>query len=50
MEILFVLVPLSIFMAVCGLAAFLWAQAKGQFNDLKGPAEAILIDDCSPDS
>ncbi len=45
MTILYFLIPLSLGMAASGVAAFLWANSQGQFDDLKGPAEEILSDD-----
>ncbi|MFW7379885.1 MAG: cbb3-type cytochrome oxidase assembly protein CcoS [Oligoflexus sp.] len=45
MEVLLLLIPLSFFMAGMGLLAFLWANRRGQFDDLQGPAEAMLCDD-----
>ncbi|MCX6128665.1 MAG: cbb3-type cytochrome oxidase assembly protein CcoS [Proteobacteria bacterium] len=45
MEILYVLIAISLTMASLGLLSFLWANASGQFLDLKGPAEKILYDD-----
>jgi cbb3-type cytochrome oxidase maturation protein len=44
-EILYLLILISMLMALLGLGAFLWANASGQFGDLKKPAEEILIDD-----
>jgi cbb3-type cytochrome oxidase maturation protein len=45
LEVLYVLIALSFAMAGVGLLAFLWANASGQFRDLKSPAEKILFDD-----
>ena len=45
MEILFVLIGLSFFMALCGLGGFLWANASGQWSDLQRPALEILLED-----
>lgn len=49
MEIIFVLMVLSIFMASCGLLAFLWANSNGQFEDLESPAQRVLLDDTRKD-
>jgi cbb3-type cytochrome oxidase maturation protein len=44
--------PLLIFVSVClglvGLVAFIWALRHGQFDDLEGGAERILLDDEGP--
>ena len=45
MNYLAVLVPLAILMGVVGLAAFLWSLRSGQYEDLDGAAERILLDD-----
>ena len=42
---LLVLVPLAILMGLVGLAAFLWSLRSGQYEDLDGAAERILLDD-----
>ena len=44
MEIIFVLLAISFFMSLGGLAAFFWATCYGQFDDLVRPAEEILCD------
>lgn len=38
------LIFLGLFMGLAGLAAFLWSLRAGQYDDLKGAAERILID------
>lgn len=40
-----VLLPIALFMGLCGLAAFFWALKGGQFEDLEGAAHRILLDD-----
>ena len=45
MNYLAVLVPLAIIMGVVGLAAFLWSLRSGQYEDLDGAAERILLED-----
>lgn len=45
MEILMFLIPLSFLMAGLGLLAFIWATRRGQFDDLKSPAQSILVDE-----
>jgi cbb3-type cytochrome oxidase maturation protein len=40
-----ILLPLALMMGLLGLAAFFWALKRGQFEDLEGAANRILIDD-----
>ena len=42
------LLPIALAMGLCGLAAFFWALKRGQFDDLEGAANRILIDDEGP--
>ncbi len=42
------LIPLALFMGLAGLAAFFWALRRGQFDDLEGAANRILIDEEGP--
>ena len=39
------LIPVALIMGAAGLAVFFWAMRDGQFEDLDGAAERILIDD-----
>ncbi|SFU21424.1 cbb3-type cytochrome oxidase assembly protein CcoS [Mesorhizobium sp. YR577] len=43
---LIVLIPVALFLGGVGLAAFLWALRSGQYQDMDGSAERILLDDC----
>jgi cbb3-type cytochrome oxidase maturation protein len=45
MNIIVFLAPAAIFMGAIGLAAFLWSLRSGQYEDLKGAAHRILIDE-----
>ncbi len=45
MNVLIYLVPAALILGGCGLAAFLWALRSGQFDDPKGAAARILLDD-----
>lgn len=45
MDILYLLIPLSLVLAVVIMVAFWWAIHSGQFEDLEGPATRILMDD-----
>ena len=40
-----VLIPVALSLGLLGLTAFFWAMRKGQFEDLEGAAQRILIDD-----
>lgn len=42
---LVVLVPIAILLGLAGLAAFLWSLRSGQYDDLDGAAQRILMDD-----
>ena len=39
------LIPVALGMGGLGLAMFFWAMKDGQFEDLDGAAQRILIDD-----
>ncbi len=45
MEIIFLLIALSIGLALFFLFSFLWATKSGQFEDTYGPSVRILFDD-----
>ena len=45
MDILILLVPLSVVLALLIGAGFWWSVKSGQFDDLEGPAHRILADD-----
>jgi cbb3-type cytochrome oxidase maturation protein len=47
MDILLLLIPLSVALALAIGAAFWWSVARGQFDDLDGPAHRVLADDDS---
>ena len=44
-DVLIFLIPIALFLGGIGLAAFLWALKNGQFEDLDGAAQRILLDD-----
>ena len=44
-----ILLPLALLMGLAGLAAFFWALKRGQFEDLEGAANRILIEDEAQD-
>ena len=45
MEIIYLLVPLAVLIAIAIVVVFLWAVKSGQFEDLEGPAHRILMDE-----
>jgi cbb3-type cytochrome oxidase maturation protein len=45
MDILFLLIPLSIVLALAILAALAWAVWRGQFDGIEAEGERILSDD-----
>ncbi len=50
MNILYLLIPLSVVLVLCTMAALYWAIQCGQFEDIESEGERILHDDdSSPD-
>jgi cbb3-type cytochrome oxidase maturation protein len=45
MDILYVLIPLSVFLVLCILAGLWWAIDRGQFEGVDQEGERILRDD-----
>jgi cbb3-type cytochrome oxidase maturation protein len=45
MSVLIVLVIVSVIVAGCFLAAFIWSVKKGQYDDDYAPSVRILFDD-----
>jgi cbb3-type cytochrome oxidase maturation protein len=39
------LIPIALGMGLLGLAAFFWSMKDGQYDDMEGAANRILIDD-----
>lgn len=39
------LIPIALGMGLAGLAAFLWSMRAGQYEDLEGAAQRILIEE-----
>ncbi len=39
------LIPIALGMGLLGLAAFFWSMKDGQYDDMDGAANRILIDD-----
>lgn len=48
MDILYTLIPLSVFLIFGILVVLAWAVNSGQFEDLDAEAERILLDDFAP--
>ena len=40
-----ILIPIALGMGLLGLVVFFWAMRSGQFEDLDGEANRILIED-----
>ncbi|MCB9030235.1 MAG: cbb3-type cytochrome oxidase assembly protein CcoS [Deltaproteobacteria bacterium] len=45
MDIIFVLLPISVFIAVCAVIAYVWSVRSGQYSDLDTPSIRMLHDD-----
>lgn len=48
MNILLLLAPFSVFLGLMAVAAFVWTLRAGQYDDIRGAAERILLDDADP--
>lgn len=42
------LIPIALGMGLLGLAAFFWSMKDGQYDDMDGAANRILIDEDAP--
>ena len=45
MSVIYLLLPIASLLAAGGVAAFIWAVRRGQFDDLDTPAVRMLHDD-----
>ena len=45
MEVIIVLIPLAILLALTFIIGFIWMTLKGQYDDLETPAMRMLIED-----
>lgn len=45
MATLLYLLPIALVLGGLGLAAFVWALKNGQYDDLDGAAERVLLDE-----
>jgi cbb3-type cytochrome oxidase maturation protein len=41
----FYLILIALFLGITGLASFLWCLRSGQYEDLDGAAERVLLND-----
>jgi len=44
----FYLIPIALALGGAGLVAFLWSLGSGQYEDLEGAAQRVLLDDDHP--
>ena len=49
MNILVILVPVSLVLAILALAGVIWTIRRGQYEDLKGDSERVLLPDAEVD-
>lgn len=49
MSVLIYLIPVALLLGAASLLGFLWALRSGQYDDLDGAAERILVDDAPGD-
>ena len=45
MDIIYILLPATLVLAVIAVAGYIWAVKRGQFDDLDTPALRILVED-----
>lgn len=45
MEVITILVPLALILALCFIVGFIWMATKGQYDDLETPAMRMLLED-----
>lgn len=43
-----ILIPIALGMGLLGLGAFFWSMKDGQYDDMDGAANRILIDEDEP--
>ncbi len=48
MEVIRGLIPLMIILGIVGVVIFFWTVRTGQYDDLEGDANRILMDDDDP--
>ncbi|MEC8664079.1 MAG: cbb3-type cytochrome oxidase assembly protein CcoS [Pseudomonadota bacterium] len=45
MSVLIYLIPIALLLGLIGLVGFVWSLRSGQYDDLDGAAQRILMDD-----
>ena len=45
MEILYLMLPIAVLVAIVLAVFFIWSVRSGQYDDLEGPAHRILMDE-----
>ncbi|MDH5473649.1 MAG: cbb3-type cytochrome oxidase assembly protein CcoS [Gammaproteobacteria bacterium] len=48
MEVIYGLIPLMIILGLVGVVIFFWSVRSGQYEDMEGDANRILMDDDDP--
>lgn len=48
MSVLYLLLPLALLLGAIAIAAFVWTVRSGQYDDLEGPPQRMLMDDDDP--
>lgn len=48
MDVIYGLIPLMILLGLVGVGIFIWSVRSGQYDDLEGDANRILMDDDDP--
>ena len=48
MSVLIWMIPVAIAMGALGLAGFMWSLRSGQYEDMDGAAQRMLMDDDAP--
>jgi len=48
MDVIYGLIPLMIGLGLIGVVIFIWSVRSGQYDDMEGDANRILMDDDDP--
>ncbi len=48
MDVIYGLIPLMLVLGLVGVVIFIWSVKSGQYDDLEGDANRILMDDDDP--
>ncbi|MBI5865447.1 MAG: cbb3-type cytochrome oxidase assembly protein CcoS [Planctomycetes bacterium] len=49
MSVIYILLPVALFIAAVAVGAFIWAGRRGEFDGLETPAVRMLFDDDPPE-